>query len=301
MKISGFTFIRNGIKLSYPFIESIRSMLPVCDEVIVAVGNSEDATRDSLTALNSPKIKLIDTVWDDSIRTGGAILAQQTDIALNAITGDWGFYLQGDEVVHENDLPVIVKSAEKYLHEPEVEGLLFRYLHFYGNYHYVSKPHTRGTYPFEVRLIKKNKQVHSFRDAQGFRKYPAGEMPGKKAVYSRLRVKKIDACIYHYGKVRGPVAELERSRDFHKLWHDDQWVSKLTGDKEVYDYQPPYPLVPFQQTHPAVMTERIKKLDWDFRYDASSVTIPFRHRIMNLLESTTGWRPFDFRNYTILP
>lgn len=301
MKISGFTFIRNGIKLSYPFLESIQSILPICDEVIVAVGNSEDATRDSLTDLNSPKIKLIDTVWDDSIRTGGAILAQQTDMAWNAISGDWGFYLQGDEVVHENNLPVIVKSAEKYLHEPKVEGLLFRYLHFYGNYHYVSKPHTRGTYPFEVRLIKKNKQVRSFRDAQGFRKYPAGDMPGKQTVPSRLRVKKIDACIYHYGKVRGPVAELERSRDFHKLWHDDQWVSKLTGDKEVYDYQPPYPLVPFQQTHPAVMTERIKKLDWDFRYDASAVRIPFRHRIMNLLEATTGWRPFDFRNYTILP
>src|SRR5262245_42965220 len=130
MKISGFTFIRNGIKLTYPFTESIQSILPVCDEVIVAVGNSDDGTREAIANINSPRIKIIDTMWDESLRTGGKILAQQTDIALNAITGDWGFYLQGDEVVHESELKLIVEAAKYYLNDFRVDGLLFSYYHF---------------------------------------------------------------------------------------------------------------------------------------------------------------------------
>src|SRR4030095_10433610 len=136
MKISGFTFIRNGVKLQYPFVESIHSILPVCDEMIVAVGDSADGTREAIEKLDHNKIKIIDTVWDDSLRDGGKILAQQTNIALDHISGDWGFYLQGDEVIHEKDFNVILHSAEKHLEDKRVEGLLFDYYHFYGNYNY---------------------------------------------------------------------------------------------------------------------------------------------------------------------
>src|SRR5437868_3557038 len=107
MKISGFTFIRNGFKLNYPFLEAIESILPVCDEMIVVVGNSEDGTREAVENLHPSKIHIIDTVWNDSLREGGKILAQQTNLALDSISGDWGFYIQGDEVVHENDLEKI--------------------------------------------------------------------------------------------------------------------------------------------------------------------------------------------------
>lgn len=58
MKVSGFTIIRNGQKFDYPFIESIQSMLNLCDEVIVAVGNSEDQTLELVKAIDSPKSKL---------------------------------------------------------------------------------------------------------------------------------------------------------------------------------------------------------------------------------------------------
>ncbi|MEO6168323.1 MAG: glycosyltransferase [Chitinophagales bacterium] len=300
MKISGFTFIRNGIKLKYPFIESIRSILPVCDEMIVVVGKSDDGTREAITKIGSPKIIVIDTIWDESLRTGGKILAQQTDIAFSAISGDWGFYLQGDEVVHEQDLPKIVAAAEKYHIDQRVDGLLFSYHHFYGNYHNISKPNTRGTYPFEVRMIKKNKLIRSFRDAQGFRKFPSPESILQQLVPERLQVIKIPAHIFHYGKVRGPKDELERYKDFHKLWHNDEWVRIHTGNRAEFEYQPNYPLVPFKSSHPEVMKERIEKLDWDFQYNPATVAVPMRHRFMNLLEQTTGLRPFDFRNYEIL-
>lgn len=301
MKISGFTFIRNGIKLTYPFVESICSILPICDEMIVVVGKSEDGTREAITNINSPKIVVIDTEWDDSLRSGGKILAQQTDIAFKAISGDWGFYLQGDEVIHEQDLPAIVSATEKYLDQPQVDGLLFSYYHFYGNYHYIAKPGTRGTYPYETRIVRRNPLIHSFRDAQGFRKQShTATVPARQLLSRRLQVKKVDAHIYHYGKVRGPLEELQRSKEFHRLWHDDEWVNRHMANRTAYEYHPDYPLIRFDQTHPLVMKDRIQHLDWDFLYDPAAVKIPIRHRIMNLLEEYTGFRPFDFRNYTVL-
>ena len=135
MKVSGFTFIRNAVKNDYPIVEAITSVLTLCDEFIVALGNSEDHTEDLINAINSPKIKIINTVWDDSLRAGGAVFAAQTDIAFNAIStdSDWAFYIQGDECVHEDYLPVIKKEMENNLADGRIEGLLIKYLHFYGS------------------------------------------------------------------------------------------------------------------------------------------------------------------------
>src|SRR6478735_2238676 len=132
MTISGFTFVKNGVLLEYPFLESIQSILPICHEVVIAVGKSDDDTKEKILALNEPKIRIIDTVWDPALRSGGQVLAQQTNVALDHITGDWGFYIQADEVVHEKFLPVIKQAAEQYVNDSEVEGLLFAFRHFYG-------------------------------------------------------------------------------------------------------------------------------------------------------------------------
>ncbi|MFI5134950.1 MAG: glycosyltransferase family 2 protein [Chitinophagales bacterium] len=296
MKISGFTFIRNGIQLRYPFIESIQSILPLCDEMIVAVGNSSDGTRDAIVKLQSEKIKIIDTVWDESQRESGKILPQQTDIAFDAITGDWGFYLQGDEVIHENDLQKISDAAKKNLNEHSADGLLFKWLHFFGSYDYIAKPMSRGAYPFEVRLIKNSKEIRSYRDAQGFRKFShdASEK------MTRLRVKKIDATVYHYGKVRGPVDELERAKSFNRLWHDDEWIRNFSEGKNQYEYVSKFPLVKFTGTHPAVMKERITVTNWNFIPDKKNIQIPFKYKMLNALQSAGGWRPFEFRNYVVV-
>src|SRR5690554_6338421 len=130
MKVSGFTFIRNARKFDYPIEEAIRSILPVCDEVIVAVGKSEDDTREMVAALG-PKIRIIDTVWDDNLREGGRVLAEETNKAFDAISrdSDWAFYIQGDEVLHEKYLPAVRNAMEKWKTEERVEGLLFNYLH----------------------------------------------------------------------------------------------------------------------------------------------------------------------------
>ena len=194
MKIAGFTFVRNAIKYDYPIIEAITSILPICDELVVAVGNSEDGTLDLIQSIDSPKIKIIETIWDDSLREGGRVLAVETDKALAAISpdADWCFYIQGDEVVHEKYLPVIKKAMEDNLHKTEVEGLLFKYLHFYGSYNYVADAHR--WYRREIRVVRNTGNVLSYRDAQGFRTKDN----------QKLKVKLIDAFIYHYGWVKPP-------------------------------------------------------------------------------------------------
>src|ERR1035437_3458723 len=140
MKVSGFTIVRNAIKFDYPIVEAITSMLPICDEVIVAVGKSEDNTLDLIKSIKSDKIKIIETVWNDVLREGGRVLADETNKAFAAISADsdWAVYIQGDEVVNEKQLSAISAAMQQFKEDKRVEGLLFNYIHFYGSYDYVA-------------------------------------------------------------------------------------------------------------------------------------------------------------------
>ena len=139
MKVSGFTFIRNAIKYDYPIVEAILSILPICDEFIIAVGNSDDDTLALIQKIDSQKIKIIQTVWDDSLRANGEVLAIETNKAFKAISpdSDWAFYIQGDEIVHEKYLNSIQLTMQRYVFDYEVDGLLFDYKHFYGSYDFI--------------------------------------------------------------------------------------------------------------------------------------------------------------------
>ncbi|MBL7866083.1 MAG: glycosyltransferase family 2 protein, partial [Cyclobacteriaceae bacterium] len=139
MKVSGFTIIRNAVLLDYPVVEAIRSILPLCDEVVVAVGKSEDNTRELVRSID-PKIRVIDTVWDDTQREGGRVLALETDKAFAGIAddADWCFYIQADEILHESYLEVVSRAMKENMHDKQVEGLLFKYRHFYGSFDYVA-------------------------------------------------------------------------------------------------------------------------------------------------------------------
>ena len=96
MFVSGFTFIRNAVKFDYPAEASIRSLLPLVDELIVCLGNSEDDTESLINSIGDPKIKVVHSVWDDSLREGGKVLALETNKALDAVSpqADWCIYLQ---------------------------------------------------------------------------------------------------------------------------------------------------------------------------------------------------------------
>lgn len=289
MKVSGFTIVRNAIKYDYPIVEAILSILPLCDEMVVAVGNSEDNTLDLIKSIYSPKIKIIETIWDDSLREGGKVLAAETNKAFAAISkdSDWAFYIQGDEVVHEQYLATIKNAMLQYTDVPEVEGLLFKYLHFYGSYDYVAN--SRRWYRNEIRVIKNDTSISSYKDAQGFRKNDR-----------KLNVKLIDASIYHYGWVKPPQAQQAKQLTFHKLWHNDQWMQENIPQVDEFDYSSIDSLVNFKGEHPAVIQERILKMNWKFSFDPTKRKASLKLRLLEFIEKTTGWRVGEYKNYKII-
>jgi hypothetical protein len=248
--ISGVTFVRNAVKFDYPLVEAIRSILSIVDEYILLVCESEDDTLSVARSIDDPKLKIYESGWDETLREGGRLLALKTDEVIGHAQGEWVFYLQADEVAHEDDLTRIRGLAEGYAGTPEVEGLVFDYLHFYGTYFTVQR--SRKWYAREVRVVRNVPELRSFGDAQGFR--VAGHKP--RAVVSGAR-------IFHYGWVRPPEAMLAKMQAFHRLWHDDEWVAtELPGAMDGFDYGPMRSTVPFDGTHPAVMAERIAAAGW---------------------------------------
>ena len=291
MKVSGFTFVKNAVKYGYPVVESIKSILPVVDEMIVCLGDSEDETNKLIASIGSDKIKIVDSVWDNSLREGGKVLAVETDKAMNAtaVDSDWLFYIQADEVLHEQYYPVILSAMKKYKDDKRVEGLLFNYHHFYGSYSLIGDG--RSWYSKEVRIIRNDKNIRSYLDAQGFRK------DGKK-----LNVKLIHAWMYHYGWVRNPVEMQHKYADFGKHWHAGEWYDNWAEDHKKenphFDYSKIDSVTVFSGTHPQVMKDLVSKEDWTFDLDIKNKNFKnFKHRVLYFIWRKFGWRPFEYSNY----
>lgn len=286
MKVSGFTFIKNGVRLDYPFVEAIQSILPICDEVVVAVGASDDDTLEVVKNID-PKIRVIETVWDESLREGGAVLAEETNKAFKAIDpeADWAFYIQGDEVIHEQYLDQVKSAMEAFKEDEKVDGLLFKYAHFYGSYDYIGA--SENWYRNEIRVIKNNPKIYSYRDAQGFRKDDN----------QKLNVKAIDAYMYHYGWVKKPEAMQQKQEEFNKLWHDDEWVAQNVVKADAFDYEAHVNLLKkFEGTHPQVMEARLKRLNWTFEYDISTKKRKLKDSFKFFLRNYLGL-DFSYKNY----
>lgn len=290
MKVTGFTFIRNAIKYDYPIAEAIRSILPVCDDFVIAVGKSEDGTLDMIKSIDPQKIRVVETEWDDRLRTGGRVLAEETNKAFRAVDSDadWCFYIQGDEIVHEQYLDTIKEGMLRWKDDKRVDGLLFKYLHFYGSYDYVGT--SSRWYPHEIRIVRNDKRIYSYRDAQGFR----------KGDDEKLNVKLLDAYVYHYGWVKDPRAMQRKQEIFHKLWHDDEWVEKNVAKAEAFDYAAHIDAMQkFTGTHPAVMQERIRNSNWKFDYDISFNRTSLKERFKAFAEKKLGIK-MSYRNYRLM-
>ena len=291
MKVCGFTFIRNAEKFDFPIAEAITSVLPLCDHFVIAVGISEDNTRKIVQNISPDKITIVDTVWDESLKKGGEVYAAETNKAFDAVPDeyDWCLYIQGDEVLHEKYLDEVKKSMYENLNRREVEGLLFGFKHFYGTYDYVGD--CRHWYRKEIRVIRNNKNIRSYRDAQGFRK--KGE---------KLNVAEVNAEIYHYGWVRHPRFMHEKIESVKQFYDgiSEQEAAQKAGEQE-FNYSGEYDaLALFKDTHPAVMTERIKRLNWNVKIDLNKINMKLKNRILYKIEKWFGVRLFEYRNYRLL-
>lgn len=299
MKISGFSYIRNGFTYQYPFLESIQSILPVCDEFVIAVGNSTDGTREAIEALNDPKIRIVDTVWDEQMRTGGTIFAQQANIALDACTGDWLFHIQADEIIHENDLPTIRTAIEKADADERVEGLLFDFLNFYGSYNYLNG--SRYQHKKEIRIVRAGLDVRSYRDSQGFRKFPPELTQQSGFKGEKLRVRAIGVPVYHYSYVRPPKEMSQKSRYFSSFYLDDAQLEKhFAGHQDEANYYAIERVLPFTGTHPAVMADWIATGNYDFDPSRISGEMTLKKRLAYLADKLAGRRIGEYKNYKLL-
>lgn len=265
MKLSGFTFLRNTSKLYYPILESILSVLPLVDEFVIALGkgDEDDDSEQKILSLNSSKIKIIHTEWDLDKYTDGTEYAHQTDIAKAACSGDWLLYMQGDELIHENDYDEITSKCKRFLNDKTVDGFLFSYYHFYGNYDHYFRNHC--WYPYEIRIIRNDPDIHSYRDAQSFRRMPSfdGFSYTKKENTFKLNIVKLNASVYHYGWVRPPhLMQKKRVYSTHAYIKDLSTHPDYKKYQHTYDYGRIDRCKKFTGNHPKLMASKIKTLNW---------------------------------------
>lgn len=245
--VSGFSIVRNAVQYAYPVVESLRSLAPLVEELVVAVGRSEDHTLELIRSLDIPHLRIIETVWDESLRTGGRVLAQQTNLALAACRHPWAIYLQADEVLHEADAPALRASLERWHDDRAVDALRFRFVHFEGTYAYVNYLRYRS----QCRAVRNDGSVESIGDAAGF-----GRKDGR-----RLRTRDSGARVFHYGWARAPEMMMKKTLAFEKLWLDDETLGRRwqgVAPEELGDVDLAFR---FKGTHPAIMAESIRGAD----------------------------------------
>lgn len=290
MKISGFTFLRNGQKFGYPFVASIRSVLPIVDEFIIALGPCDDDTEKLLRDIGDSKIRIIPTRWNERLRPDfsvkGFVYGQQKSIALFNCTGDWAFYLEADEVVHEHDLPKIRAAMEKHLHDDRVEALAFDYLHFYGNANtYLWSP---GWYRSEVRILRNTIPAWSSESL-----FFNVVVDHKRSRHPRAA--HTGATVYHYGWVRSEAQMNLKSAAVSKYWQN-------RPDTAVdYKQIDPAVLKLFTGLHPQVIQTWLPKAEGIFRADPNHqlTAREKKHRWLLWLEQTFGLR-FNKNHYRLI-
>jgi hypothetical protein len=257
--------------------------------MVVAIGKSDDDTEGLIRSIESDKIRIVQTEWDLSQLPGGKVMALETDKAFAEIApdSDWAFYIQCDEVVHEKYHEKIKEACAQNLNNKKVLGLVFGYVQFYGSYDYYGD--SRRWYNKEIRIIRNDKRIQSFRDAQGFR------MGGK-----RLPSKLIDAKMYHYGWVKNPALMDRKLRTLSTNWMGAAMKERIANIQGVFNYDEFDSLEKFEGTHPVFMQKRIFEKNWELQVDVTKKRFTPVKYFLYVLEKYTGIRPFTFKNYKLI-
>jgi len=286
--LSGFTLVRNAVKLDFPIVPAIRSVLAVCDEVVVNVGKSEDETRDLVASVRDPRVRIIDTEWDFTKKN--LMLSIETQRAMDACRGSWGIYIQADEVLHETGARVLKDTVAAVDDDARVEGLLVQYLHFYGGFDRIAT--SRRWYRREVRCIRLGRDIRPYQGAQGFRVGPE---------YRKIRARVTAAKMFHYGWAR-PARAIKEKREISKTIYP--WAKEQVERELQRNYLEWIPLLqPFTGAHPAAAREWVAAR----AHDPERVIGPrhfkpehLRFYISDWIERLAGARVFEFRNYQVV-
>lgn len=286
--LSGFTIVRNAVTLDYPIVPAIRSILEVCDEVVVNVGRSDDGTRDLITGIGDPRVRILDTEWDFS--RGSEVLARETNRALAACRGDWGLYIQADEVLHETGAVLLATSARDWDGDPRVEGLLVEYRHLYGDFDTLAT--NRHWYRREVRVVRLGRDIRSYQDAQGFRVGPE---------LRRVRARVTGAVMFHYGWAREPQSASRKHAASKQIFKHG--LERLEQRQRMTRLEWTPLLRRFTGTHPRAAAEWIAARRATL--GGAFAPRPFklddlRFYLSDWIERLTGTRVFEYRNYVLV-
>jgi hypothetical protein len=287
MKISLFTFLRNGVSLGYPFIESIRSALPLADEYVIALGPSHDGTREALQAIGDARIRIIDSDWNEAMRVAGFVYGQQKMLAQAQCTGDWAFYLEADEVLHEQDLPAIRDAMQRHLGDARVEALVFDYFHFFGSPQWLAT--SSGWYRRAPRIIR-----NTIRSVAYDGLFWNVVVSNRRTRWPRAALAGVP--IYHYGHVRSMASMGAKSSAVAPYWGESR---SAEGFRYTID---PQALSPFRGSHPQVMREWLAtQANLEFAPDPHQQPTrkERRHRLAARIERLTGW-DLSKKHYTLV-
>jgi len=286
--LSGFTLVRNAIKLDFPIVPAIRSVLEVCDEVVVNVGASEDDTRDLVASIHDPRVRIIDRVWDFTKQN--MMISEETERAIQACRGTWGIYIQADEVLHEEGARLLKEKTAEWDADARVEGLLVRYLHFYGGFDFVAT--NRRWYRREVRCIRLGRDIRPYQGAQGFRVGPE---------FRKIRARPTEAVMFHYGWAR-PARAIKEKLEISKTIYP--WSKERSAREQERGYLEWLPLLKrFTGAHPRVAKEWVQErlVDTERRLGPRRFRLEhLRFYLSDWIERLTGARLFEFRNYEVV-
>ena len=162
-------------------------------------------------------------------------------------------------------------------------------------------------------MIRNCPDIHSRNDAQSFRRIPDfnGLDHRQKKGSHKLRCVHSGARIFHYGWVRPPRIMKQKQSHFG-AWHQSRTTSKtkLQEPTEPFDYGPLESVPRFSGTHPAVMSDRISRLDWKadlYETSPPGKAIPdlkhlrWKYRFLTWLENTLfgGHHLFSSKHYRL--
>jgi len=204
MKISIYTFVRNGLYYDYHVADMLRHHLDLADEIIVNEGYSSDGTYEAIKDIH-PKIKIFRCHWYDS--NPKKFWIQFKNDARKKCTGDWCILLDCDEFIPEWEF----ENIKNYLLSTDKVVIPMQYINFYGNYKVYLKYNQKLNLPYKKYTIHRNLlDIEVWGDGSNVR------LKGQKL----LPFDEYDGpwfTVHHFGTVKNPARLREK-------WH---WQSRF--------------------------------------------------------------------------
>lgn len=226
-KFSVYTIIKNAIVNAYPVIQSINSILPIADEVVVNLGDSTDSTKGLMHKAYDgiEKVKMLDSIWENRDQ-GVKFLTSQSNLAQSKCKNEICIYLQSDECVHENDYEKILNTVKTLQERKDLLGAIVKFHHYDGDFVSLNMQ----SYQEEVRIIKKG-QLLSIGDAQSF-----GIINQNNIIPILARrdlLLETNITWHHFGWARPPKNMMDKLKSFDSYYHNDEWLKNTYKDEAI--------------------------------------------------------------------